>query len=251
MRFLALLALPLSAVALTGCGGVSLDAVAKAADTSASQTSEHLEMRATVSTNGQNVSMTGSGDFQNKPALGALTFDVNGSSQTMHEVVSGTTVYLSSSMFGASLPAGKTWMSIDYAKTDKALGIQLPSVTSQSPADTLKTLEASGHVTKIGAETIDGIPTTHYVSTVDPDKLAKLTKALHTTVTYRPIDVWIDSAGLVRRMRMSFSAAGSSSDMTFDLSNYGEAVNVAVPAAAETFDATAAATGALKNGGHS
>jgi len=31
-----------------GCGGVSLDAVAKAADTSARQTSEHMEMTAKV-----------------------------------------------------------------------------------------------------------------------------------------------------------------------------------------------------------
>ena len=258
MRALWLL-VPLALLAASCGDTVSLDPVAKAATESTKQTSEHMHMTAQVTTGGQQVTMTGDGDFKNDPALGQISVNVNsaGRASTMREIMDGSTMYLSSDLFRGQLPGGKTWMSVDLAKAQKALGVDFGSVSSQSPASTLSQLEATGRVTKVGDEALDGVATTHYTATIDPAKLAKITKALGVQVTYQAVDVWVDHQSLVRRMHLAYSqTAGSatpasSTDLTIDLSKYGEDVNVSVPSAADTFDATNAATANLKNGGTS
>ena len=135
----------LAAIALTAsaCGGdaVSLDPVAKAADTTSKQTSEHMTMTAVATTGVQTVSMTGSGDFQNSPNLGELTMTVSGPrSATMRAVIRGTTIYMTSDLFRGQLPDGKSWLALDVAKATKSLGADLGSVTSQSPAEDRKSV---------------------------------------------------------------------------------------------------------------
>jgi hypothetical protein len=245
---------------LASCGDtLSLDPVAKAATASSKQTSEHMELTAKVTTGGQTVSMTGEGDFRNDPNLGRMTMSVQsaGKTFTMREVLSGLTVYIASDLFKGQLPSGKSWMAIDLTKTGKALGLDVGGISSQSPVSTLDQLKANGDVTKVGTETIDGVETTHYTATIDPAKTAKLAKALHITVSYKPADVWIDANGLVRRMHLAYSqTAGTSTpastnDTTISFSNYGTEVQVDLPSPADTFDATSVANSSLKNGGKS
>jgi hypothetical protein len=225
---------------------VSLDAVAKAADTSAAQTSEHMEMVAKVTEGYQSISMTGSGDFTNNPNLGSLTMHVEGASAnaTMRAVLRGTTIYMTSDLFAGRLPDGKSWLSIDLGKSAKALGVDIGALSSQAPASALAQLKASGKVREVGPETIVGVATTHYTATVDSSKTDQLQKVLHYSVTYAPVDVWIDGKGLVRRIHLITVAAAHDAvpetvtEMTLALSRYGEHVSVAVPSPAETFDTT-------------
>lgn len=243
----------LLAVAVAGCGDtLSLDPVAKAADASSKQTSEHIALTVTTSTAGQVLTMSGEGDFRNDPNLGSLTFSVSDPRPvTMQEVVKDTTIYVTSDAFRGRLPAGRTWLSMDVAKSTKALGLDPSALssTTQSPTDALATLRASGgQVTKIGTEAIDGVATTHYTAVIDAARVAKVNSVLNTAyganVTYQPVDVWIDGEDLVRRIHMAFSMGGGSTlpetsmDMTMTFSNYGEPVNVDVPAPAATFDMT-------------
>lgn len=225
---------------------MSLDPVAKAADTTSQQRSEHMTLTATAVTGTQVVTMAGEGDFRNSPSLGRLTMVVSGPERAaMEAVVRGTTVFMTSDLFRGKLPGGKTWLAIDYAKTAKSLGVDLGSWSSQSPADTLAALRASGStVTRIGPAMIGGVATTHYSAFLDPSRAAKLTKAIGVTVTYAPVDVWVDAQGLVRRVHMAYVQGGSgtlpqsSMQMTMTLSRYGEAVRVAVPPTWATYDAT-------------
>jgi hypothetical protein len=257
MRAVLLLFVAPMALVATSCGDtLSLDPVAKAATESAKQTSEHMHMTARVSSGARVISMSGEGDFANNPTLGKLTVGVisGGRVDTMREVMQGTRVYLSSDLLAGQLPAGKTWMSLDIAKAGKSLGIDFRSYSSQSPADTLAQLKASSSVQVVGRETVGGARTTHYTSTLDPAKLAKLEQATHVHVDYRPADVWIDGRGLVRKLHMAFdetdaAGAASSSDITIELSKYGERVPVVVPFDWETYDVTDAATNAIKDGG--
>lgn len=251
------LLLPLAAVVLlaAGCGDtVSLDPVAKAADVTAKQTSEHVTMSATVSSGGQTMTETGSGDFQNNPNLGAMSVraTVPGRTVTINAVLDGTSVYMGSDLFTGQLPGGKTWLKLDYGKELSSLGLSTSALTASSPSDMLQQLEATGKVTKDGPGTVDGVATTHYTAIVDPGRAAKVEKVMKVTIAYGPVEVWVDGQGLVRRMQMTWIQGASAAarettfSMTMTLSDYGEAVHAAVPAASDVYDATDLATKLLK-----
>jgi hypothetical protein len=201
----------------------------------------------------QTISMAGSGDFSNHPNLGRLTMTVTGPRRvTMQAVLTGTRIYLTSDLFHGQLPEGKTWLSLDFGKAGKALGIDMSAMGAQAPSSTLAQLRASGKVTTVGHATIGGVATTHYSAVVDLDRLAKVSNVLHVDVSYAPIDVWVDAKGLVRKLHMSYIQGAHDTlpetvtDMTMTLSRYGEDVSVRAPAAYETFDATDLAAGLLK-----
>lgn len=242
MRWLALLllALPLSA-----CGGVSLNAVALAADKATSAGSEHAVITGTVTVAGETVTMNGDGDFQASPKLGAmhLTMTAGGKQFAMDEVIQGWTIYMKSPVFSAQLPSGKTWLSLDLQKAGKKLGIDFNKFTQQDPSDMLGALKKAGSVQKVGSETINAVDTTHYKVTIDLTKAPngqQLMKLTH--LKSLPAEVWIDGQDRLTRMKESFSVttAGQtiSTAMQMDLSNYGEPVNVQVPSDSETLDMT-------------
>jgi hypothetical protein len=257
MRLLFLLAAPLALGAVSCGGSASLDPVAQAATSSTKQSSEHMTLTGRITAGGQAVTITGDGDFRNDPAGGAMTMSVSmrAHSYTMRTIMDGQRIYLSSELFKIGLPPGKTWLSLDLAKVSSSLGVGLSSATTQSPASVLDQLKTSGRISKVGTDTIDAVRTTHYRGVIDSNKIAKIEKALHTTVSYEPFDVWIDGQGLVRRVTMSYSQAASavipaaSSITTISFSNYGENVDTTVPSADETFDATNLAHSAIGNGG--
>jgi LppX_LprAFG lipoprotein len=235
------------ALAASACGGdtVSLDPVAQAADTTAKQTSEHVEFTATgTGADGTRLSMSGSGDFQNDPQLGELTlsFAGAGGSSSIHEVMKDWTIYMSSPLFSRFLPDGKTWMSLDMKKATKAFGVDITSMSSQSPAQTLEQLRKSGSVARVGRARIDGAVTTHYRATVDLSKVPNGDKIVKLTgVRSEPVEVWVDRGGLLRRVQIAYSApAQGSVRMQMDFSHYGEPMYVQVPDDAVTFDATKA-----------
>lgn len=237
---LLLLALPLAA-----CGGVSLNAVAKAADNATSKNSEHITLQATVSAAGQTVRMSGGGDFQTHPQLGAmhLSLDAAGKQIEMDEVMQGTTIYMKSALFTPTLPSGKTWVSIDLEQAGKKLGIDFNKFAQQNPTDLLGALKKAGSVQKVGTDVVDGVDTTHYKVTVDLAKApngAQLMKLAN--VKTLPVDVWIDGQNLLRRMTETYNVTTGgqtvSTTMQMDLSSYGEQVNVQVPSADQTVDVT-------------
>lgn len=256
---LILLAAPL---ALVACGGSSRKAsappakldpvsyVRHAAHVTARAPSEHVTMTGTVTAAGRQISIAGSGDFSNTSDQGAMkaTFSAGGFNGSIGSVLDGTTIYVSSPLLAGSLPNGKTWLKLDLAKAFASEGIDFSSLMSQSPAQGLKSLEAAGTVKAVGTETVDGAETTHFrVTNLDLSKIpqgAKL-KAL-THATHGAMNVWVGkSDGYVRRLSLAYSYSvggrSASTQMTFDLSRFGESVHVGVPAPSTTFDATNAA----------
>ena len=263
MRKLALV-LVAAPVALAACGGgsssqLNVDPVAyvrHAASKTAGLPSEHMAMKITATVAGQSVTINGTGDFSNKPAKGTLHMGmaVAGRNISIDEVVTGTTAYMSSPLFAQALPSGKTWMKIDMQKVGKSAGINYNQLLSQTPSSSLQRLEASGTVTSVGSDTIGGVATTHYrVTNLDLSKIpaaAKLFAAAHVSVKYGPIDVWIGNAdGYVRQMAFSASESISGQSVnisaTMNFTKFGEAVNLQIPPASETFDATSLANAGL------
>jgi hypothetical protein len=237
---------------LAACGGgsssskqVQLTPVAyvkQAAQKSAQATSEHVDLKATATVQGSPLSLSGAGDFDNANKRGSMTVHANvqGLDMQIDEVMDGTTIYMKSPLFSAALPAGKTWLKLDLAKVGASQGIDLSQLMGQDPAQSFAQLQASGRVTEVGDETIDGVDTTHYRGRIDLTKLPQGAKiAALTHAKYGPYDVWIGKDdGYVRRVRSSYTLQQQSIAMTMNFSDFGKDVSVNVPAAAETADAT-------------
>jgi hypothetical protein len=243
----ALAALPLL---LAACGGghksskgtttVQLAPVAsvkQAAARTAKAKSEHAKLEGAVTLQGQQVTVSGEGDFDNAQRQGTMQLHakVAGVDLQIDEVLDGTSIYLRSPLLAAAIPAGKTWMRLDLEKLGKSQGIDFSALLSQNPTQTFSQLQASKQVTRVGEETIDGVDTTHYRGRLDLTKLKELKGA-----TARPYDVWIgDDDGYVHRMKMAYSVGSESVAMTMDFSDFGKNVGVTVPPRSETFDASA------------
>jgi hypothetical protein len=247
---LLLLVLPLAA-----CGGGSKSGAApsqatltpiayvkSAATKTAQASSEHATLKGTVTAAGQAVTLSGAGDFDNARHVGFmhLDFAVSGLSGTLDEVLDGTTIYMNSPLFAASLPSGKTWLKLDLQKTAASKGIDFSALLSQNPAQSLAQLQSSGSVTKVGDEMIDGVSTTHYRGRIDPSKKIKSL----ANAKYAPYDVWIGKDdGYVRRIALAYSlgVAGAKREaiaLALGFSDYGKDVTVQVPSDADSYDAT-------------
>ncbi|MEN3341465.1 MAG: hypothetical protein V7644_869 [Actinomycetota bacterium] len=253
---LTLLVLPLGAAACGGGGTSAKPTVSNlspvayvkgAARQTTKATSEHVSLKADATAGGQQISLAGAGDFDQQRHVGAMhvTFAAAGMNGSIDEVLSGTTVYMRSPLFGASLPQGKKWLKLDLQKAGKARGVDLSALLSQSPARSLGQLEGLRNVKKIGSEHVDGASATHYRGRIDLSKVpqgARL-KAL-THATYTPFDIWVgDDDGYIRRFRFGVAYMvpdGSDADftITMDFSDFGKSVSVSEPPASEVFDAT-------------
>jgi hypothetical protein len=204
--------------------------VKSAARTTAKQTSQHVTLNGSATLGGQSVLVTGDGDFAEHS--GAMHFDFNagGLSGTIDVRLDGTDLYLKSPLFAAALPPGKTWLKIDLSKTANANGVNLSTLISQDPSQTLARLRSISKVTKVGTEQIDGVAATHY--------RGRVTKA--SAAPAGVYDVWIgNDDGFIHRMRVS-SVLGPQQHVvtTVDLSDFGKPVTVDVPPASDTYDAT-------------
>jgi hypothetical protein len=200
--------------------------------------SEHATFTSSVRVAGQAVTLSGAGDFDNTSHQGSMhaDFAVSGLSGSIDEVIDGTTIYMRSPLFASSLPAGKTWIKLDLQKALASKGVDFSALLSQDPGQALTRLQSSGHVTKVGDETIDGSATTHYRGTIDP---AKLPKGL-TTAKYGAYNVWIGKDdGYVHRISFAYTLGKRETiALTMNFSDFGKGVIVTVPPSSEAFDAT-------------
>jgi hypothetical protein len=89
-------------------------------------------------------------------------------------------------------------------------------VLEVSPGTLLGSLRAVDSVRRVGTETVDGARTTHYYAQVDltryartarPEDVRALNRVMREVGDSVPVDVWIDAAHRIRRMRTSVGNA--------------------------------------------
>jgi hypothetical protein len=250
---LSLAVLPFVAV---GCGdAVSLDPVAKAAEKTASAGAEHMAIRAKVTGGGNEVAMSGDGDFDLDSSRGHLTMDFAGASGgRIEEVTDGTVFYLRSKLFEGLLPEGKTWMRIDLSEAGESLGVDFSALAPQNPSKALEQLKQHGAVTLVGPETIGTEKLTHYKVAIDPSSIPAKLREL-SDPKYGSNDVWIGDDGYIRRFRLDYTARifprhpeRAHSLVTTDISKVGEPVEISVPDDDETYETTDDVTQQLNGG---
>ncbi|HXY80058.1 MAG TPA: LppX_LprAFG lipoprotein [Gaiellaceae bacterium] len=225
-------------------GPAALAVVESAAKKTASAGSEHLTLNAGGSASGQQIVVTGAGDFDNKGRVGSLHVDFSaaGISASIDAVLSSTDMYLKSSLFAALLPAGKSWLKLDLAKAGAAQGLNLNTLLSQDPTQLLAALQSLKGATKVGSEQVDGVSTTHYRASIDLSKLPAGSSGAPSVY-----DAWVGGDGYVHRVRVRIATGSgtkkSAITLTADLSGFGESVKVAVPPAAQTLTSTGSLPG--------
>lgn len=159
------------------------------------------------------------------------------------------------------LPEGKEWVrgAEGSAAGDGFDFGELEDAAETDPREMLDVLRSvTGDIETVGAEELRGVETTHYRAVVDPAELANARDRegrpappdivpLLTGdpgLDEIPLDVWIDAGGLVRKLSMAFSATQSDTtqtgeaSMSFELWDYGEPVEIALPPASEVVDAS-------------
>jgi hypothetical protein len=260
--------------ALSGCGSSravsgAIDPVAQAAEATTHADGAQLAMHVSVepAAGGAPLTIAGHGDIDFKDREAELFMTVEGLPSSiaqklpagglaMTELLSRGTIYLGSPVFGTKLPGGAKWVKLDLGKAASNLGLDPQTLSSgqTDPSEYLQFLKAGGGtIHKLGGETVRGVATTHYRGSIDLAKAAaliasknkgkktaieKLTAQLGTDSL--PMEVWIDSRHMVRKLSLSPSvnASGRHIGMKIEeeLFGFGPTPAVNLPAAGEVYE---------------
>ena len=264
------------AVTASGCGAANtIDPVAKAA--SISTTTPGFQMRFALQFGSPQLptalTATGTGSINARARTGSVVFVMHagndpqvkkafgGSTLRFQELVNGTTVYVKlPPAIASKLPGGRPWMKVDLAKASGIPGFSslANNPVSSDPSQFLSYLRAtSGNVSKQGTQVVNGIQTTHYHGTISLDKVPDALPAASrkgaqqavssierlTGLKQLPVDAWIDSNNLIRRMRLAFAESLAPSvklniAMTMDFVKYGLQPSPNFPSADQVTDAS-------------
>ena len=263
------------ATAISGCGATravsgAVDPVAQAATTTAQASG--YRMSATIDAIGPTGTVHGTmtGVFDAARHTGAFTQreSVSGHTITLAERLSGATMYvrLPSQPALDRLTGGKPWIKLDFSRALGAFGLGGLTTESGNPAQFIDYLRAVGAKTRrVGTATINGAQTTHFHAVIDLDNYPKLFPAAQRGAAARgvstlesaigshtmPMDVWIDSHSLLRRMSFSFGECVQSQRltmaMTMNLSQYGPQTVPPPPSPSRAYDLTPLVLQSLKD----
>ncbi len=222
------------------------------------------------------ISMNGSGSFERHS--GSLTMTMGlpgvaavalGGSLRLSIVIHDGLMYMKlPSALRSRIPGVKPWLELNLAQVARESGSGVSSLlgSSQQLADPGQYLAylratAAGSLRSLGPATVDGVATTHYHADIDIANLshsfpaaerpaiAKVQAQLSKAITggELPVDVYIDSGNLVRRIvisePLSVGGKGGSVSMQMDFPSYGPQPAPAIPPAAQVTDFSALSHG--------
>ena len=177
-----------------------------------------------------------------------------GFDEPMQIVIDDTTAYLRVPML-AALTGESDWLSLSQDELGLAGDTFGLGAGANDPTKMLETLRGvtDGDLVEQGTEEVRGVGTTHLTAVVDLSKavaqvpeaqraaVEEMLEGIDPSLARMPVDVWIDGDGLVRRMSMQLggvltAAMGTeaTASVTIEMFDYGEPVEIEVPAAAET-----------------
>ncbi|WP_406841299.1 DUF1396 domain-containing protein [Streptomyces sp. AHU1] len=151
---------------------------------------------------------------------------------------------------------GKRWMKFDMsvlgAKGQPNTGQAGDWQADKNPATESAFLDGSKDLKKVGAETVDGVKTTHYKGTVPFDEYRKSLKSQDKTTREKrekaldqyekmgidkvTMDMWIDGDDRAKQLRMRGAAHYGPLDLTITFLDYNKPVTVTAPPAKDTVD---------------
>ncbi len=274
LQLAALLSLLLIAVVLNSflhSDGDPLNPVAAAAERTQQVPGAHMEITASASaaSGAETISIHGEGDYNAATGSSRVRMTMaapSGGSFEIEAVGDEQEVYLHSDRFSAELPPGKEWIGVPL-KTLVGQGSATAAVSGNNAKEGLQMLRAvADEVETVGSDEIDGVATTRYRASVDLGRFASLLRsegneaaaeayeqAAQQLPTPIGVEVWIDRAGLVRRLREAMTLTPQtgqppvSFDLQIDLSHFGATPDIQLPDPAEVLDAGSLAPAALNS----
>jgi len=224
----------------------------------------HQELEMSVTADGQSFSFTGEADVDNRNKRIDMTMDLGILGGEMQIVMDDGIVYMRSPAFQ---DAPTEWISLDPSKIDPAVAAQFGGfgAGTTDPSAYAGLFAGVFDVKASGERELRGIPTTHYVGTIDLAKVlegfsdvvgedvdAATREQLEAAVEQFeslgidekiPFEIWIDEEGFPRRQRITMDfgdlvpgAGEASMEMTVDYSAFGEPVEVELPKPSEVTD---------------
>lgn len=252
-RLVPLLSVALAALA-TATAAQADNPVISAVKRTSDARSSLVDMQITTSAGGQTVVMSGTGavrgtDIKMSMKIGGGT-GAGAIDLIMLREPSGFVMYMRTPALKSQLPAGKSWLRVDFEKEAAKLGLDFSAILDSSR--TLGPLERGVVSTRrLGRETVAGKPTTHYRAVVDihraaaalPDyakQIRAIEKATGARLGRTTQDVWVGMDGRIRRLRSStptaVQGAPATSVQTMTFRAYDLPVTVAAPPRAQVFD---------------
>ena len=165
---------------------------------------------------------------------------------------------------GVALPGGATWVGADAGQVAEALGADVQALTAAfrvDPASQLDALAKSGAVKEIGTADLGGEEVRRYAGEISQEEsLATVPEADRAAVRRAlekltagspaardlevPFEAWVDADGMIRREQLSLDTPAKDGVspgklvLRVDYSDFGRELDVRLPPAADTFDAT-------------
>jgi hypothetical protein len=221
--------------------GGTEDALAAAAANTTDAGSAKLTVAAEASVGGRTLSLRGDGAYDFRTGRGKLAYHlppeiamVYGAS-TLKTIVDGDATY-------TYHPELSVWEVSDSGtiSTPQSTLELFMDIFPDDPTQILDFLEPGGEIEKVGDESLFGTETNHYRATVDVEQLvdhapANVQKAIRASGVLRegaslPVDVWIDDAGLMRRIDLEGGLGGTGNvALRVDLFDFGTDVDVKLP----------------------
>jgi hypothetical protein len=192
-----------------------------------------------------------------------------GKIQAVADYSSGFVIYMRFPPQVAQELGGKPWVKLDFGAfaRESGLDVDIASLVqgqSNDPTQGLGMVRGADNLVKVGTEQIRGTDTTHYRLDIDLDKAISeapteqrdaLQKVANLyTVRTLPLDLWLDGEGRVRRYQQSLDTGiirlpaslqtqgnpfGGHITITYDLYDFGSAVDVQIPPADQVTDLNA------------
>jgi hypothetical protein len=212
----------------------------------ASQTAGLPWAKATFTTQvGGLTTMFGRVGEQLRPHRATLTMtSVDGSDRfSVAELVTDSDVYLSTPALTEAV--GKPWLGVPLTSLTADPAMAGLYQTNALPSSAAALLGAAGRVTKTWTATVDGVPTTRYVASVDAATAARklsprerrlLAQVLTGASGEISLVVWIDSQHEIRKFRSTVMTGGQPVVTTIVFASDNHAVNITVPSASQVGD---------------
>jgi hypothetical protein len=214
-----------------------------------------VKVTGTMTAPGVSTPMTITSEEQYSPSIEmSMSLQVEG--QTLSEILVGDVIYLDYPALSAELGGGKQWMEIDLSKASSlgSLSTLLDSARNENPTTQIAALIASGDISKVGTETVQGQQTTHYAGTLDASQLlsasnsaAGLTASQLSSLKSEiksvgmssvKIDLWVASNGLPVEEKYSEQTSAGAVVGDLYMSDWGSPVSVGAPPASEVTNMT-------------
>jgi len=228
----------------------------------------HEELKMSMSAAGQSLAISGEADLDNEHKRAHMTMDLGMLGGEMEILIDDGVMYMRSPMFQ---DAGTEWVKMDPSKMDPAAAAQFGGfgAGTTDPSAFVGLFAGVFDVKASGEQELKGVPTTHYVGTIDLKRVLKgfadvvgkdvdaATKVQLKTAVAQfeslgiqekiPFEIWIDTDGLPRRQRITMDfgklvpgAEEASMEMTVDFSGFGKPVHIQIPDPSEVTDMTRA-----------